>query len=90
VVAARKVTVLTSSTADRGSREDEKWGHGAFTEVLLDALSEPAGIGKNRGLITMTDLTAYMEEHLSQLTGGDQELGIHLSFQSSIFIPMLQ
>src|SRR5207344_169952 len=34
VLAAGNVTVLTSSTADKVSREDEKWGHGAFTKVL--------------------------------------------------------
>ena len=39
VMDASNVTVLTSSTADKVSREDEKWGHGAFTKVLLDALS---------------------------------------------------
>ena len=33
------VTVLTSSMADKVLREDEKWRHGAFTKVLLDALS---------------------------------------------------
>jgi uncharacterized caspase-like protein len=33
------VTVLTSSSADKVSREDEKWQHGAFTKILLDALS---------------------------------------------------
>ena len=42
VLAASNVTVLTSSTADKLSREDEKWEHGAFTKVLLDALSGSA------------------------------------------------
>lgn len=34
VLAANNVTVLTSSKADKLSREDEKWGHGAFTKRL--------------------------------------------------------
>ena len=38
VLAADNVAVLTSSKADKLSREDEQWGHGAFTKVLLDAL----------------------------------------------------
>ena len=42
-MAASNVTVLTSSTADKLSREDEKWQHGAFTKVLLDALSGAGG-----------------------------------------------
>ena len=41
VMNASNVTVLTSSTADKISHEDEKWGHGAFTKALLDALSAP-------------------------------------------------
>jgi uncharacterized caspase-like protein len=34
VLAAGNVTVLTSSKADKVSREDEKWQHGAFTKVF--------------------------------------------------------
>jgi len=41
VLAAGNVTVLTSSKADQVSREDEKWQHSAFIQVLLDALSGP-------------------------------------------------
>jgi hypothetical protein len=37
-VSASNVTVLTSSTSNEISREDDKWNHGAFTKVLLDAL----------------------------------------------------
>jgi WD40 repeat protein len=37
-VAASNVTVLTSSTSNEISREDDKWNHGAFIKVLLDAL----------------------------------------------------
>jgi len=89
VLAANNVTVLTSSTADKLSREDEQWGHGAFTKVLLDALSGSAGgdIDTNRnGVISMTELTAYVEKHLSQLTGGDQQLGLDQRFQGDIFV----
>jgi hypothetical protein len=53
------VTVLTSSTADKLSREDEKWQHGAFTKVLLDALSGSAHAidTDHNGVITMAELT---------------------------------
>ncbi len=40
IIADSNVTVLTSSTTDELSREDEKWSHGAFTKVFLDALGE--------------------------------------------------
>jgi len=85
-MAAGDVTVLTSSTADKLSREDEKWEHGAFTKVLLDALSA-SDIDRDRnGVISMSDLTAYMQKHLEQLTGGDQQLGIDQRFQSGLFV----
>jgi len=87
VLAASNVTVLTSSTADKLSREDEQWQHGAFTKVLLDALSGSANdLDTDRdGVISMAELTAYMAKHLSQLTGGDQQLGLDQRFQSDIF-----
>src|SRR5258708_3018970 len=88
VLAAGNVTVLTSSTADKLSREDETWQHGAFTKVLLDALSGSAyDLDTDRdGVISMAELTAYMAKHLSRLTGGDQQLGLDQRFQSDIFV----
>jgi WD40 repeat protein len=88
VLAASNVTVLTSSTADKLSREDDRWQHGAFTKVLLDALSNAADdIDTNHdGVISMAELTAYVDRHLSQLTGGDQQLGLEQRFQGDIFV----
>jgi outer membrane protein assembly factor BamB len=88
MLAAGNLTVLTSSTADKVSREDEKWGHGAFTKVLLDALSGSADDidTDHNGVISMSELTAYIEKHLKQLTGGDQQLGLDQRFQGDIFI----
>jgi hypothetical protein len=53
-----------------------------FTKVLLDALSGSADdidIDRN-GVISMTELTAYVAKHLSELTGGDQQLGLDQRF----------
>jgi WD40 repeat protein len=86
IMAAGNVTVLTSSKADKISREDEKWGHGAFTKVLLDALSADDIDTDRNGVISMSDFTAYMEKHLTQLTDGDQQLGIDQRFQGDIFV----
>jgi uncharacterized caspase-like protein len=88
VLAAGNVTVLTSSTADKLSREDETWQHGAFTKVLLDALSGSAYDidTDHNGVITMAELTSYIKKHLSRLTGGDQQLGIDLRFEGDIFV----
>jgi WD40 repeat protein len=86
-LAAGNVTVLTSSTADKISREDEKWQHGAFTKVLLDALGSADDIDTDHnGVISMAELTAYMAKHLFELTGGDQQLGIEQRFQGDLFV----
>src|SRR5258708_30177828 len=85
IMAAGNVTVLTSSKADKISREDEKWGHGAFTKVLLDAFSADDIDTDHNGVISMSDFTASMEKHLTQLTDGDQQLGIDQRFQGDIF-----
>jgi hypothetical protein len=84
-MAAANVTVLTSSETDRPSREDERWGkHGAFAKSLLDALLATE-FGHKRA-ISMAELTAYMKRHLSQLTNGDQQLGVSLNFEGDVFV----
>ena len=85
-VAAGNVTVLTSSKADKLSREDEAWRHGAFTKVLLDALADDDIDTDRNGVISMSDLTAYIEKRLDWLTGGDQQLGVEQRFQGEIFV----
>ena len=88
VMNTSNVTVLTSSTADRVSREDEKWScTGAFTKALLDALSASNDIDTNHdGVISMSELTAYMERRLTNLTDGGQQLGLDQRFQGDIFV----
>jgi uncharacterized caspase-like protein len=85
---AGNVTVLTSSTADTDSREDEKWGHGAFTKILLDALSGSGDVDTDHnGAISVKELTDYIEDHLPKLTEGAQHLGHDVHFSGDIFLP---
>jgi DNA-binding beta-propeller fold protein YncE len=87
VMNTSNVTVLTSSIADKVSREDEKWGHGAFTKALLDALSASDDVDTNHdGVISMSELTSYIKKHLMELTGGDQQLGLDQRFEGDIFV----
>jgi WD40 repeat protein len=87
MMAASNVTVLTSSMADKLSREDEKWQHGAFTKALLDALGSGDDIDADRnGVISMAELTAYLARHLDELTNGDQQLGLEQRFQGDVFV----
>jgi outer membrane protein assembly factor BamB len=86
-LASSNVTVLTSSSADKLSREDEKWQHGAFTKVLLDALSRSDDIDTDHnGVISMAELTAYVARHLEEVTSGDQQLGLDQRFQGDVFV----
>jgi Caspase domain len=87
VMNTSNVTVLTSSAADKVSREDEKWGHGAFSKVLLDALSASDDVDTNHdGVISMSELTAYVGKRLPELTEGGQQLGLDQRFQGDIFV----
>ena len=72
--------------ADKLSREDDKWQHGAFTKVFLDGLSSAETDIDRNGVISMAELTAYMTKHLDELTGGDQQLGLEQRFQGDLFV----
>jgi WD40 repeat protein len=85
-LAAPNVTVLTSSTADKDSSEKAEWGHGAFTKVLLDALSHSSDVDTDHnGLISLGELTDYVARHLPQLTAGAQKPGLAQRFYGDIF-----
>jgi len=79
------VTVLTSSSANELSREDNAWKNGAFTRVLIEALGREADQNHD-GLISMSEMTAYLSSHLPILTGDHQHPGIEQRFQSELFI----
>ena len=85
IIAASNVTVLTSSRINEFSREDEKWSHGAFSQVLLDALGNDADENHD-GLISMSELTHYVATHVSSLTDGQQHLGVEQGYEGELFI----
>ena len=59
LISASNVTVLTSSTANEFSREDQNWGNGAFTKILMEALGHDADENHD-GVISMSELTRYI------------------------------
>jgi hypothetical protein len=87
-IASNNVIALTSSTADKLSREDKKWQHGVFTKVLLDTRYDSADDidTDHNGVISMSELTTYLAKHLLELTGGDQKLGLDMRFLDDIFV----
>jgi hypothetical protein len=84
-VSASNVTVLRSSTSNEISREDDKWNHGAFTKVLLDALGKNGDVNHD-GFIWMTQLTHYVVTHVTDLTHGQQHPGVSLGYEGTVFI----
>ena len=68
-------------------RTKNEEGHGVFTKVLLDALSATDEIDiDHNGVISMSELIAYIEKHLNRVTNGDQQLGLDQRFQSDLFV----
>jgi WD40 repeat protein len=79
------ITVLTSSSAAELSREDQQWGHGAFTTIVLEALSSKADANHN-GLISISELTGYLTRHVPGLTDGAQHPGVEMRFDGDVFV----
>jgi hypothetical protein len=84
-LAAANVTVLTSSSGGEVSREDAAWRHGAFTKELLDAFNDPAADPEHAGLISTTALARYLATRVSSLTGGAQNPGMEVRFETTVF-----
>jgi WD40 repeat protein len=83
-LAAGSVSVLTSSTDSQASREDPAWRHGAFTEAVLEALGRAAD-SNNDGLLSATELTAYVERRVRALTDARQTPAIEIRSAGTLF-----
>jgi DNA-binding beta-propeller fold protein YncE len=81
---ASNVTVLTSSRGIEVSREDPQWNNSAFTKAVLESLGRAAD-KDNNGMISMSELTAYLSVRVPELTGGLQHVGIEQGFQRELF-----
>ena len=83
-LAASNVTVLTSSSGTETSREDAAWGHGAFTQALLEALGSAADTNHD-GLVSVDELMAYLARRVPALTDGRQTPGIEARYEGGLF-----
>jgi WD40 repeat protein len=88
IMAKGNVAVITSSKGAQPSVEDVAWQHGAFTKVLLEALS---GSNSNidtdhNGVISLEELVKYLDRNLFRLTKGAQQLGMASSFLGNLFV----
>ena len=88
-LAEGNVTVLTSSSGEENSIEDEKWQNGAFTQVFLDALVQDADSDRN-SVISMTELTRFLTNGVPRLVREvdperQQTPGVEMRFEHTIF-----
>ena len=84
-LAAANITVLTSSSGDKVSLEDDASRHGAFTRVLLDALNDPTADPDRIGLINANTLAHYVASHVASLTNGRQMPEMEVRFDTTVF-----
>jgi uncharacterized caspase-like protein len=66
------IIVFTASSGNEFSWEDAKWGHGAFTLALLEAMQGQGGFTK-RGVVWVSDIEGYVYERVKELTNGGQK-----------------
>ncbi|MEI6763996.1 MAG: caspase family protein [Bacteroidota bacterium] len=62
------VVVLAASGTQQYAAEFKDLGHGVFTYSIIDGLSGNADGGKRDGMITVTELKAWIEDQVPELT----------------------
>lgn len=60
--------ILASSKGSEVSLEDAEWGHGAFTQALIEAIDGKAA--GDDGVVTTLDFLSYVTRRVKQLTEG--------------------
>lgn len=65
------IVLLTSSTGNEASYESAAWGHGAFTQALLEGLNGQADYDRDRK-IYVRELDHFVSRRVDKLTGGRQ------------------
>jgi Caspase domain len=88
-LAAANVTVLTSSSGEQSSIEDENWQNGAFTEVFLEALGREANSDRN-SVVSMSELIRFVTAGVPRLVHElyperEQTTGVQMRFEHTIF-----
>jgi TolB-like protein/ketosteroid isomerase-like protein len=64
--------LLAATKPGQESKEKPELGHGAFTYALLEGLRGEADVGRD-GVLTVSDLFAYVAREVPRLTGGLQQ-----------------
>jgi uncharacterized caspase-like protein len=66
------VVTFASSQGRELALERADWGNGAFTKAILEGLIEGRADLLHKGTITLSQLDAYVQDRVKELTGGVQ------------------
>ena len=66
------VVIFASSQGRENSQESAAWGHGAFTEALIEGVGEGKADLLRNGTITVSELDAFIADRVKALTEGRQ------------------
>ena len=66
------VVVLAASTGNESSQEHPAWGHGAFTQALIEGLEQGRADYSGDGIVHLRELDYYVAERVKELTRGQQ------------------
>ncbi len=64
------VIVFSSSTENQFSKENEKWGNGAFTKALVEGIREGKADFTKDLHVSVAELEVYISDRVKALTGG--------------------
>ena len=68
----RSRLIITAGKANEEVLENEKWGHSAFTSVLLEGLQNLKADVDKDGIILSHQLFSFIQSNVLKLTGGGQ------------------
>jgi len=71
IAGGKGTVIMTASSANEVSAEDEKLQHGVFTFYLLEGLTGAADADKD-GLVTVDEAYRYVSTHVPRATGQEQ------------------
>jgi WD40 repeat protein len=83
------IVTFASSTGRQVSYESAKWGNGAFTKAVVEALSGQADFFGN-GYVSVTGLEAYVADRVPKLTDGRQTPAIGRPLMSDVTLVSLR
>jgi WD40 repeat protein len=66
------LVILAACRPNQSSLEDPRWGNGAFTQALVEALGGKADFNHD-GKVTLAEMGAWVSNRVSEMTGGRQQ-----------------